>query len=246
MPPSLSLVNIDSAEEAAYRLLRTGELDPEWVAGMLHAVTRENDDATRWSAKDFRTFHFATMYLPMRYSVWRNSTVRGNPATERSLERLIRGVELGLWTAAACTSPPEDSSPEERIVRLVLGSETPLTTAPSARQRWVSEYNDVLSEIARAREPGDAWPRWSAIALHFASFYLPIELPTDAGTDGTLPDSLRASLEQHVHADAVRRISYWLSLAGLPRDGAGLPSCAPRTLASLPIRTQTEVVLLRR
>lgn len=249
MPTSHPHASSQSVLAVSEQLLREGELDASWVDGILAAVTTETSlskpgDTARWSAEEFRTYHFASMYLPLRYRAWQAFEGSRNPLTEHRLRLLVHGVDLGLWSAACRTVPPDEDGPEGRIVQLVLGPATPVAMPADERASWHEEYKSALANLVEARSASDDWPRWTAMALHFASFYLPIELPSAPETQSALAASLAASLRQHARPDAVRLISYWLTLAGEPRDESGLPSSAPQVHGALSIRMQTELALL--
>jgi hypothetical protein len=89
------------------------------------------------------------------------------------------------------------------------------------------------------------------MALHFASFYLPLGLPPSgavpsAATPRSCERELLDDLANHFHADVVQLTGCWLAAAGAERDEAGMPivgwsQSRDRRLTG---RTENEVLLL--
>lgn len=221
-------------------VLERGEIDRAWLAAF-DALPAIDDDPSGWRPEDFRLRHYVAMYLPLRYQVWSASTGRRNEATEDGLGALILSIGRALWQGAAAVPRPPGSA----LVEMVLGAGHPLRLTDAAYAEWQRRYLAVLEGMRSEWRARARWPRWEAMALHAASFYLPLGLPPRSvgSTPSRFGDRPIEGLAPAVHEDVVALIEAWLAHAGSPRDSAGIPLAGwPRR--DLRGRTTTEALLL--
>jgi hypothetical protein len=217
-------------------------LDPRWVGAFFALPESEEDGAGTWTPDFFRLRHFVSMYLPLRYWAWTRSSGRRNRETELLLETLVVGTVETLWRGI--TAP---GSPDSELVGLVLGAENPLRLVGGERIAWEGRYTAVVKEMSHTWRARESWPRREAMALHVASFYLPLGLPPGPvqGSVDSPQKRLLDGLASYVDPDVAELVGLWLSVAAAPRDDAGVPvvawSTAARRLAG---RTETEILLL--
>jgi hypothetical protein len=127
----------------------------------------------------------------------------------------------------------------------------PLRLSADALADWEHRYTTVVKETSSTWRTRKAWPRWEAMALHFASFYLPLGLPSIVAESAASPENasqrrLLNDLAPHIHPDVVQLVGLWLAAAGAPRDEAGIPvvEWSPSVGRRLPGRTESEILLL--
>jgi len=233
---------LDFAYPAAESLAQAGVLSTRW-AEMYFALEKPPPGST-WEPALFRLRHFASTYLPLRYRSWWNSGGRRDHDTERLLEVVVLSSEQDLWSELAAARPAEESS----LASLVLGSRNPLRLHGSERAAWDAEYSAALEELRPTWPDLPAWPRRDAMALHVASFYLPLGLPPrgQGPDDAALERALPAHVAEVVHGDVALLAAHWLALAGADRDSAGVPvapwSTGKRNYAG---RTIAEMLILK-
>jgi hypothetical protein len=239
------------AAPAAQSLLRAGKLDPRWVGAFFALPKAERADESVWTPTFFALRHFVAMYLPLRYWAWARLSGKRNEETEGFLATLIVTIEEALWRgfvdAARLGAPTEGAE----LVRLVLGPENPLRLGADARADWERRYKASVKGMWSAWPPREAWPRCETMALHVASFYLPLGLSPTLVVERSANASTRRLLDDlvpHVHPDVVQLVGLWLDAATAARDDAGVPVVGwrPATGRRLTGRTETEFLLLGR
>ncbi len=215
-PPGPTL---DFAYAASESLVQEGVLPARWVDTYL--ALEKPAPASTWDPALFRLRHFTSTYLPIRYRTWRNLGGNRDRDTERLLERVVLSSEQDLWSELAAARPAQESS----LASLVLGSRNPLRLHGTERAAWDAEYSAALEELRSTWPDLPAWPRRDAMALHVASFYLPLGLPprAEASDDAALERALPAHAAEVVHDDVALLAAHWLALAGADRDSAGVP-----------------------
>jgi hypothetical protein len=86
------------------------------------------------------------------------------------------------------------------------------------------------------------------MALHFASFYLPLGLPPNVTvrSENASTRQLLDELAPVVHPDVARLVGLWLDAATAARDDAGIPivQWSPPAGRRLAGRTEAELLLL--
>jgi len=238
MQPPLTL---DFAGPAAEALLQHAVLPAPWLHAYL-ALERPAPGET-WEPWLFRLRHFASTYLPIRYAARLGSAPRDRE-TDQRLELLVLSSEQDLWSELAAAGPSEESP----LASLVLGARNPLRLHGSERAAWDAEYGETLKALGATWFDLPAWPRRDAMALHVASFYLPLGLPPDEPRfeDAAHERALPPHVAEVVHPDVARLAACWLALAGADRDSAGVPvapwGARPRNYAG---RTLAEWLILK-
>src|SRR5262245_34419537 len=166
------------AEPAAQSLLQEGKLEARWVSSFFMLPEADKTDERVWAPEFFRLRHFISTYLPLRYWAWARMSGKRNQETERLLTTLIVTAAETLWRGLiAAPNVCAPSSEGAELSRLVLGADNPLRLTADSRDEWDRRYKAVLRDISFTWRARDTRPRWEAMALHFASFYLPLGLP---------------------------------------------------------------------
>jgi hypothetical protein len=234
-------------------LLREGKLDPDWVDALFKRAPPDSGDQHVWEPEFFRLRHFACMHLPTYYWAWARAHHDRNPETERLLGALVIRVTTELWGGLFARPQLADLRNESTLTRLLFSAGNPIALSGDARAEWDRRYKGALRELSFAWTRRDAWPRWQAMALQFASFYLPMGLPPDSAgfCDDNLDDSQAELLEKlapRMHPDAVQLIGLWMAVASAPRDEAGIPivDWEPVAGRNLVGRSEAERLLLGR
>ena len=246
-------IDIAFAGPAARSLLQEGKLDPRWVGAFFAFASHEGcgSDQFTWPPAFFRLQHFVSMYLPLRYAAWTRLSGKRNPETEGTLATVVVTVAETLWRglagAARVGAMPDDAG----VVDLVLGARNPLRLRDGERDDWDRRYLKALGILSATWSALDAWPRREAMALHAASFYLPLGLPPTLTAslvtiESAVWDSLLGDLAADIHPDVLQLIRLWLTCATALRDEAGIPIVEWRSTQShrLVGRTSTEFLLL--
>jgi hypothetical protein len=236
------------ADPATQSLLQQGELDPRWVGTFFALPEADKADERAWEPEFFRLRHFVSMYLPLRYAAWARSSGKRNQETEGLLATLIVTVAETLWrglVAAARLGGPTESA---ELVKLVLGAENPLRLTADSRGDWERRYKAAVRQMSAPWRARESWPRWEAMALHVASFYVPLGLPPII-VERAENHSTRRLLDElapHVHSDVVQLVGAWLDAAAALRDDAGVPIVGwnAATERKLTGRTETEILLV--
>jgi hypothetical protein len=236
------------ADPAAQSLLREGALDSRWVGAFFALPQIERADQRIWTPAFFALRHFVSMYLPLRYWAWATLSGKRNSETEGLLATLILTIEETLWRGFVAAGRLDAPTEGAELVRLVLGEDNPLRLAADARGDWERRYKAVVKEMSATWRARDAWPRREAMALHCASFYLPLGLPPGT-VESPGSASTRRLLEDvaaHVHPDVAQLVGVWLDAATAARDDAGVPVVwwSPQAGPRLTGRTETELLLV--
>jgi hypothetical protein len=251
-PSAISSVDEPEFARAVSRtLLREGTLDAQWVDALFKQAAPQKGDEHAWEPEFFRLRHFASTHLPIHYWAWTRARQDRNPETEKLLAALVVKVTIELWGGLCALPALDDPRSESTLTRLVLGASSPIALSGVARAEWDRRYRAALKECSFAWMRRDVWPRWHAMALHFASFYLPMGLPPDGAgfCDDNLDEAQAGLLEKlapRLHPDVVELVGRWLAAASTPRDEDGIPlvdwePVAGRNLAG---RSEAERLLL--
>jgi hypothetical protein len=239
----MSSRGIEFAAPAAQCLMEEGRFDPRWVSAFLTHTMTVRHDPDVWEPEYFRLQHFVVSYLPLRYWAWTRLAHARNPETEATLGMLILTVSETLWREACDTETGPDGS---ELARLVLGSGNPLRMSASALLVWQERFSSMLSNVSDPWKRLTTWPRWDAMALHFASFYLPFALAAERPPAIEGQSALLSDLAFKVDQEVLSVIRNWLLAAEAERNEAGIPvpNANAARGATLIERTRIEVLLM--
>ena len=118
---------------------------------------------------------------------------------------------------------------------------------------WEAEYEQKLSLVDTRWDASGAWPRWSCLAVHFASFYLDVGLTRELGSVavGGASEEETEMFRRLARAvgDATRDIvAALITHTEAPRDSSGslLVGNAREGARLTKVRGCSEVAILRR
>jgi hypothetical protein len=226
---------------------------------------------TTWPHRAFQAFHYASLYLPLRYYVWSNAKGKRQLGTEEVLPVVLRETEMYLWSCLLQSAKwPSDrlshhalglDSNDRKIIDLCFGVASPVGPIESGESfaQWKTQYEQAVRVGSAKWKNEEMWPQVLCMAIHFASLYVElfqirnIELTgnyaaNDQGSRQSEP--IIAGLMRYINNERVLAlIRIWLDTCGMKRDDSGLPAIGTlreRTGQFVSVRTMSEVFVSSR
>lgn len=246
-------------------LIDSGTIDEEWASNYCEFLDREKKkylEQFTWPIEVFRGIHFASLYIPSRYKVWRTSH-SANIVTEKCLERIKIASESFLWNCLLDVDTWSKSQLTDAEVRLVgLCFEEDLSALilrmTAASQQWKQQYRDILQSLSCDYVDRKEWPQIVCMAIRFASWILDLfkDRDIELGIDHTddedllrLSSAIVDGLRNYVWCeDTLSMIRIWIQTIKNPIDHSGAPMIGkPHILGfgGISVRTLSEIFIQR-